>query len=511
MEGSRTKKSIRNIIFGIGNKFIYLLLQFLSRTVFIKILGAEYLGINGLFTNVLTLLSLADLGISSAMVYSFYKPLAQNDKNKLAALTTFYKKIYNCIAMTVAIVGLILVPFIHIIVNTDSDIPNLELYYVLFLANTVMSYLFVYKSSIIEADQKAYIISRYKLINTVISTILQIVLLIITHNYILYLLIQIFCTLLNNVLIARKSGKLYPFIQEKVDLDQKEKKDIFQNIKAVFIYKFSSVLLNGTDNIIISKMIGTVWVGLYSNYLMVINAINTFINTIFNSMYASIGNLVVTSNYKRKKEVFNIISFVGFFIATFTTTCLIILLEDFITLWIGTDYILKTSILIAIIFNHYLSCVLQPIWSYREATGMFKKTKYIMLVCAIENIVLSIILGKILGIAGILVASSISRLSTYFWYEPIILFKDFFNSSSRLYFWKQLKNIILTVFCIIITIGLTSFIKDVSIINWIIKAIIAMIVPTVIYFLLYRKSDEYKYLYNNIISKVIKKMHIKIK
>ena len=506
---SRIIKSSRNMVFGVGNQILNLILQFITRTVFINVLGAEYLGINGLFTNILTLLSLADLGLNTAMVYSFYKPLAVDDKTKLSALITFYKKIYNTIAIIITIIGCSFIPFLGSIVNTESEIPHLQIYYILFLLNTVMSYLFVYRASIIRADQKAYIISKYRMVTFIVMNILQIVFLLQTHNYIVYLLIQILCNLVNNIAITRKANKLYPFIKEKEELAQEEKKFIIDNIKSVFLYKFSSVLLNGTDNIIISKMIGTIWVGLYSNYQMIISAISSFISIGFTSMYASIGNLVATAKEEKRKEVFNTISLLGFFISAFTTCCLTVLINDFIQLWIGEEYILQIEIVIAILLNHYLACVLQPVWSFREATGIFKKTKYVMVVCAILNIILSIILGIYFGVAGILFASAISRLTTYFWYEPVILFRDYFKSSARSYYWKQLKNAILTIICISITFMITSLIKNVGIIEWIGKALIASIVTSVIYYLLYRKTNEFQYIYNNVFIKMLNKVRRK--
>lgn len=249
------------------------------------------------------MLSMADLGFGTAMVYSFYKPLAENDHGKIAALIAFYKKVYNFIALGVAIIGLALVPFLEYIVNLDEKIPYIRVYYLFFLANTVLSYLFVYKTSIINADQKNYIVSKYQMLVNFGRVLFQSIFLLITKNYFIYLIIQVFATLANNIITSQKANKLYPYIKKSANkLDQAEKKNIYANMKSIFIYKISGVLLNGTDNIIISILVGTVWVGFYSNYNLVMNALNNFINIIYSSATASLGNVIISEKPKRDRK-----------------------------------------------------------------------------------------------------------------------------------------------------------------------------------------------------------------
>ena len=501
---TRTHNSIRNIIFGLANQVIVLLLNFVSRTVFIRVLGAEYLGINGLFLNIVTVLSLMDLGIGNAMVYSFYKPIAKNDHDKIAALISFYKKMYNLIALLVLIIGIMIIPILNLIVKTDNDIPLLKLYYILFLFNTVLSYLFVYKSSIITADQKQYLVNMYSSVFTAIKTIAQLLVLLITGNYILYLVINFMFTFINNIAIAVKADKMYPFIRKKSNLEKFEKISILNNIKSMFLYKICGVLLNGTDNIIISMLVGTIWVGYYSNYSMLITAVSNFITIVFTSMYASIGNMVQKSDEKRKYEIFNIILMIGFWITIISTSCFSTLINDFIELWAGREYVFDNHIVIAIIINFYLFCVLNPIWSFRDATGLFKKTKYIMLFTAVINIVLSIILGKIFGVFGVLISTAISRLVTYFWYEPVVLYKDFFGKSSKEYFGKQILFAIVTITSVIICLGCGSILKDVTWINLIIKTVLCFIVSNLCFIVINMKTDEFKYIFKKLLTYISK-------
>ncbi len=441
MSGSRTIKSVRNIGFEFFNQILSLVLRFVSRRIFISILSVEYLGINGLFAEILQMLSLADLGFGTAMVYSFYKPLAEGDEHKIAALVGYYRRIYTYIALSVAAIGLMVVPFLDVIVNTEQEVPFLEVYYLLNLANTVRSYLFVYKTSLITADQKQYVISKYNAIWSMANVLAQILVLLLFKNYICYVAVSVIIGLANNIHISYKADQLYPLMKKKAELAKEEKKKIFQNIKSVFIYKLSGTLLNATDNTLISIMLGTIWVGYYSNYNLVLYYLNLFIGIIFTSVTASIGNLIVEETEEKRYQVFESLQVISYMICGIAAPCLLFLLEDFICIWLGPEFIADKLLLIAIVLNFYLGAVLRPIWSYREATGLYRKTKYVMLCTAALNLILSIWWGKVLGLAGIVFASAASRVMTYIWYEPYLLFKEYFKRNVLNFYWKIVANV----------------------------------------------------------------------
>lgn len=441
MSGSRTIKSVRNIGFEFFNQILSLVLRFVSRRIFISILSMEYLGINGLFAEILQMLSLADLGFGTAMVYSFYKPLAEGDEHKIAALVGYYRRIYTYIALSVAAIGLMVVPFLDVIVNTEQEVPFLEVYYLLNLANTVRSYLFVYKTSLITADQKQYVISKYNAIWSMANVLAQILVLLLFKNYICYVAVSVIIGLANNIHISYKADQLYPLMKKKAELAKEEKKKIFQNIKSVFIYKLSGTLLNATDNTLISIMLGTIWVGYYSNYNLVLYYLNLFIGIIFTSVTASIGNLIVEETEEKRYQVFESLQVISYMICGIAAPCLLFLLEDFICIWLGPEFIADKLLLIAIVLNFYLGAVLRPIWSYREATGLYRKTKYVMLCTAALNLILSIWWGKVLGLAGIVFASAASRVMTYIWYEPYLLFKEYFKRNVLNFYWKIVANV----------------------------------------------------------------------
>lgn len=498
MENSRTKKSINNILMGFFNQIITLILGFVSRTIFIKVLGVELLGINGLFSDVLNLLSMADLGFNTAMVYSFYKPIAENNTKKISALINFYRKVYNIIAITITIIGLAILPFLDLIVNTDEDIPLLEIYYLFALAGVVISYLFVYRTSIITADQKNYVVVRITIITNFIKTIIQIISLVIFENYIVYLLINLIGNFLNNYIASKKAVTLYPYIKEKNKLKLEDKKNIFNNIKSIFLYKISGSLLNATDNTLISILIGTVEVGYYSNYLMIVNKALSIIQIIFSSLTASIGNLVIKEKSEKRYEVFIAVQSVSFIICGITVTSFSLLINDLITVWLGKEFTFSYEVVLAISFNMYLACVLQPLWSYREATGLYMKTKYLMLIAAILNLILSIILGKLIGICGIFLASAIARLTTYFWYEPSLLFKEYFGKSIWKYYGSIFTNVIvMTITCIVFN-KLFCLFEITSWTSLIIKAIICGIATSIIFISIYYKSEGFNIIINKI-------------
>lgn len=488
MENGRTKSGIKNIAASVINQIITLLLSFVSRSVFIHYLGASYLGMNTLFTDVLGILSMADLGFNTAMVYSFYKPLAERNYKKMAALTSFYKKVYSIIAISVAALGMLITPIIPYIINLDTEIDHLYLYYWISLARVVFSYVCVSKTCIFTSDQKNYEIVKITTVVNVIATLIQILVLVMFSNYMLYLSVSVFNSLAINIIASSKATKEYPFIKEKEQLDEVEKNTIFKNISSSFIYKLSSILLNYTDNILISVMFGTVTVGYYSNYLLIQNKISLLYSLVFTSLTASIGNLIVKENKRKRYEIFASEQTVSFIISLIVIPCYVGLVDEFVLIWLGNRFLLDQSMTMAIGLNMYLSCVLQPLWSYREATGLYRKTKWIMVVCAGLNVILSIILGALIGVSGIIWASSLSRILTYVWYEPRALFKEFFSLSSTNYMKSLMKNTVLVVILSVVSCLYKR--NEPSLVYWLTKAIIIGSICTMTAYVVYRNSDE---------------------
>lgn len=502
-EKSRIYSSIKNIFLGVGNQILVLLLTFITRMFFVRTLGAEYLGINGLFSNIITILSVAELGMGSAIIYSMYKPLANNDERKISALMNFYKKIYNVVALAISIIGIGLIPFLKYLINTSNEIENLNLYYMLFLANTVVSYLLASRAVILNADQKLYITKIYTLVISIFQCLLQIFVLVFTKNFVLYLIVQILCTFLVNICGVIATKKMYPYLNNKIKLEKQDKKEIFDNMKSMFFYKIGGVILNNTSNILISVMIGTIWVGYYSNYMMVTSSLETFTYIIFTALTASVGNLIVSTNKAKQYEIFKIINMICNVMFGFCSVMLIVLFNDFISIAFGEQYVLEKGMVLVIVAYFYVKGILNPIWVYRETTGMFKYTKYVALITAIINVILSIIFGKLWGLFGILLAPLLARVSINIWYEPYVLNKVYFKGKSKEYFKFNFYNLIITIIITIVCECIfTIFIKKISILSLFIKGFITWIITIGIYYMIYRKTYEFKYIKTNIIDKI---------
>jgi O-antigen/teichoic acid export membrane protein len=499
---SREVNSIRNFIVGVISQFFFLFLNLVAKTVFIKTLGIEFLGINGLFTNVFILLSFAEFGIGSVMVYSLYDPLTKKDTKKITAIYRFFKKIYIIISILTMFIGILIIPMLKFMVNTEVAVPNLILYYILFLISITISNLYIYKSHLILADQKEYIVSLYQIFFGGIALILQILFLVLTGNYLIYLIIVLSKNILFGFSVAIKVNKLYPFINDKTTsntLDVQEKQQIVKKIKDVFIYKFARSLLTGTDNVIISILVGTIWVGYYSNYDLIITGVFSLVTTVNSAISASVGNLIIKEKVENQFKVFKITQVLNYWIAGFTTTCLYILFQDFITLWIGKEYLLDLKIVIVIVFNYYLVCVRNSVKVFREAAGMFEKVKYMMCLAAVINIVLSIVMGALFGVLGVLLATSIATLSTYYWYEAKLLMENLFGCSVKIYLKGQIKSFYLTVICIFITWLCVSMINEVTIKNLIIKMCICLVVPNIFYVIVFKKEEEFQEVFTMVI------------
>lgn len=498
---SRTENSIINSAMSIVTQVLTVVLNFAVKTVFIKMLNDEYLGVNGLFTNIITMLSLADLGIGIAIPYSLYKPLAKKDEHKINVLMNFYKKVYTIIGIAVLLIGLSLTPFLGLIIkDIPKNVPHLSLIYILFVIHSASSYFFVYKKFLIDSDQKGYITSRIIFTFSTLLSIIQIILLVTTKNYILFLLSSIILVIIQNIYISNKANKLYPFIKNKTDekLEKEDMEGIKKNVSSLFIYKVGTVIMNGTDNIIISKFIGLIIVGFYSNYVLIINSITTVLNQIFNAITSSIGNLVVTTNKKRSKEVYDNLNFANFWLYALFGVCIIVLINPFINVWIGKKYVMGFSIVFLLVLNFYVLGMQSVTNSFRNAYGLFWIAKYRPIIMVIINIIISVVLVQFIGIEGVLIGTLISRLVTTAWLDPYIVHKYGFEISPKNYYIDYLKYLVIFIAISIILNYFVSMIAINNIFILILIAILVVIIVNVILVLLFFKTSEFNYFYDKI-------------
>lgn len=488
----RVVRTLRNTIYGVTSQIVIVILNFITRSVFIKFLSVELLGINGLLTNVLLIFSLTELGLGGAIVYSMYKPIAENNYKKVASLMHFYKYTYMIIGLLTAVIGLSMYPFIQYLVKGYSDYSTLRVVYLLFLFNSVVSYFFSYKRTLLTADQKEYIISKFRVSISIVKTVTQIVSLILFKNFYVYLGIQIIMTVLENVLISLYVKKRYNNLQQykKERLSYSEKKEIFNNVKALFIYKVGSIALDGTDNIIISTFVGVTSLGILSNYVLIVTSLTMMLSHFTKAITASVGNFVVKETKERQLELLNIINFVFYIIHSYCVVCLVALLNPLIYVWIGDQYTLSLSIVIVLALNWYLYGMMSPFWTFRATLGLFKHGKYRPILSAFMNIIVSIMLAKWLGLIGVLLGTTITRILTNLWFDPYIIYKYGYNEKPYQYYIQWIKLFMILCLTIGLTMYMTSLTTGTGLFFIFIDLFVCVFVWLIINFIMFFKSVE---------------------
>lgn len=508
---SRTEYSILNIMTGLGGYMINTILGLVCRMVFTRTLAADYLGINGLFTNILTMLSLAELGIGSAIVFALYKPLAENDEEKIASLVKFYGSCYKVIGIVVAVIGVLLMPFLNLLIPEQPNIKeSIYLIYGLYLFNTASTYFFSYRSSLIAAAQQNYIVTGTNYLITIIQSIIQMVWLVVTKEYIGYLIITSIGTMVYNVLISYIAKRKFPYITKKniKPLDQEEKKGLIRNVRALVVWKLSGLLVNSTDNIIITYFSGLATVGISSNYTLLSGTLNSLLNQFFNGITASVGNLNASESVEKKMQIFHTINLANYWLFGWASIGIFVVSTDIVRLMFGADYVLQISIPFVIALNFYMVGIQNAVWTFGNTLGLFRQGRYLQIVTAGINLVCSIWLGKKWGLFGILFATAIARLFTGTWYDSFKLYKYGFGRSVWPYYKKRVFYFVLLIFtggiCYVLA-GLANFSAAG---NLIFKFAVCCIVPNLIFGILFYRSKEFQYykkLFGRIGKKIFKK------
>ncbi len=494
----RIKSSILNITAGLGNQIVITALSFISRTVFISSLGTEYLGINGLFANILAMLALAEVGIGSSIVYSLYKPVAENDQEKINVLMKLYKNAYMIIALIVFLLGLAVLPFLKFMVK-DTSVEHIYLIYLIFLLNTVAPFLYVHKSSFLNVCQKNYIVTGIYSVSSILSVCLKIGILYFTKNYILYLVIDSLLTITNSIVLAIIVNRMYPFLRNKVTakLDDETKSKIIKNVKAIVLQNIGGYLVFGTDNILISSFVSVVAVGLYSNYKMLMDICRNFINQIFSNTYHSFGNLVAKESKDKVYRIYQASMLLNFWLYSSFSIFLLLLIEPFIVVWLGPDFLLGQSVLIFLILGFYERGMRNTITTIKTTAGIFREDRYAPLVQAVVNLGISIVLVRYWGIAGVFIGTLISALAVPFWYTPYLVYKKVFHKPLYYYFAKYDYFAAVGGAAFFATYASCRFMipQADDLFKLILKGLVCLIVPNIIYLLLFRKTEEFKYLF----------------
>lgn len=501
MKSERKKSSFKNMITAVSSNVLTIIVGLVAQAVFIKILGSEYLGLNGLFSNVISMLGIVELGMGSAIIYNMYKPIAENDHEKIKSLMQFYKKSYRIITLIISIIGIMIIPFIKYIVDIESVTVGINVYlvYILFLLETICSYILSYKRSMLYADQKEYITNIIHMGYTILVNTMQLTFLYFTHDYYLYLIIKVMMRLVENIVISSYVNRRYSYLLDNnvTKLDRKTEKDIFQKIRALFFHKIGTFIVSGTDNIIISKYLGLVTVGLYSNYYMIINAVQTVINHIIQATRASVGNLLVTESKTKQFDVFNKIRFVNFWISCFSSICIFVIMDSFITIWIGYKFVLPTKVLLVLVINFFIVSSRSTYGAFKEAAGIFYEDRFVPIIESLLNIVLSIIFVKKFGLMGVFMGTIGSGLVLWCYSYPKYVYNKLFGRKISDYMKETIYYFIIFILIAGFTYSLAILISfDNVYLQFISNVLIALIVPNVIMLLLFSKDENFKYFIN---------------
>ena len=493
----RTKKSLINIGTAVTGQIFAILISFISRLVFVRILGAEYLGVNGLFTNILSMLALVELGIGPAIIYSLYKPLAFNDEQKVKALMNLFAKTYWIVGIVILIIGLAIMPFLDIIIKEPPNIPDLAIIYILFLANSVITYFFSYKRSLIIADQRSYITTIYRYSFYFVLNVIQIIILLKTKDFLLFLFAQIVFTFLENFLVSLKANQMYPYLKgtNNEKLDEETKAAIFKNVRALLYHKLGGKVVFGTSSIIISAFVGIIWVGLYSNYLLITNALNIIIGQFFTAITASIGNLNACGDKERSNFIFKTLFFISWWIFGFSSICLLVLINPFITLWLGSEFTMEFFVVLMIVVNYFITGMRKASLTFKDSMGLFWNDRYKPLAEAAVNLVVALFLVQHWGLVGVLVAICISTMAVCFWVEPYVLYKYGFERSSKEYFLRYVFYTMITILLALLTVFINNILfYDVTITSFLGRLLVCLVVPNVVIILGFYRTKEFQYL-----------------
>ncbi|MCI6091314.1 sugar translocase [bacterium] len=507
---SRTEYSIINMTASVGGYVLNVLLSFICRMVFVRQLNSEYLGINGLFSNILSMLSLAELGIGTAMIYALYKPVAEDNHKKIAAYMKVYGISYKVIGIVIGIIGVALIPFLDVLVQEPPNIHgSITGLYLLFLFSTVSSYFFSYRSSILIANQKNYIVLAISYAVVIVQNIAQIVSLIVFENYTVYLVLQVVFVLLSNILISVTAVKQYPYIADKntEKLSKQEIKILAKNIKALTVTKLSGILVNNTDNIVITYFNGLITTGVVSNYSLLANTINSLANQVFNSISASLGNLNAIGDEKHKYQVFKALNLANFWIYGWAAIGIVVLSNDIIELFFGSSYVMEIEISVILAINFYMLGMQCVVGIYKSTMGLFRYGQYILLITAVLNLIGDVIFGYEYGVFGIFLATAVSRLFTNTWYEPMIIFKYGFHLKFRVYVIRYCGYLALLIGTCTICFGISRLVLLSLVLRLIIKCVICIVIPNVIFLVAFYRLPEFKYLFSiicNVKEKIVR-------
>ncbi|MGN0505292.1 MAG: lipopolysaccharide biosynthesis protein [Lachnospiraceae bacterium] len=491
---SRTENTLRNTAAAMLMQLVSMLARFVTQTVFIYTLGKQYTGVSGVFSDLLHMLSATELGIGTAVLFSLYQPVRQQNREKICAYMALLKKVYHVIAVVIILLGAAMLPFLPYIIKDVPDIrESIRLIFLLFVLKTSLSYLFQYRGILFEACQQKRSLSLLSSAVTVTVTAFQVVVLVFTRQYLLFLLTDIAGVLLKNALVVLVYHRKFPFMVNRSEALSKEERNlVWKNVGSLSLYRVSNIILVGTDSVIISSLLGTPMVGILSGYRMIVNYISDFAGQLFHSALPSVGNAVVAESPEHNYFIYRRLSFALYTITCITATCLFVLLAPFVYLWLGEEYCLPVPVVASLVLNYYTAMMMIANTSFRNAYGLFSKRPEAPVAMALLNIVISIILGRRFGVFGILLATSIARLLTLLWIDPMLIYRYAFHVEWKGY-WREFGIRIVMTSCSCMLAFIFTFRLPYRFSMLFVRLFIAAAVSSFLIWLNYRKTAEYAY------------------
>ena len=495
----RVQSAAKNIAFGYIGNLTTQLLGFILRTVFINYLGDTLNGINDLYTGILSVLSLAELGVGTALNYSLYGPVARKDYEKIKSYMQLYKKAYRVIGLVIAVIGLAISPFLPYLVKQPKGVSvrDLTLYYFIFLFNTVSTYFVAYKYSLAYAEQKNYIQTNTITITKMITVTLQIAVIVTTRNFYLYLLTAAAVELIQKIFISWYLNRLYPYLKDKnvKKLSKEETGEVVTKTKALVFHKVGDVARLQTDSMIISAFINVTLVGFVGNYNMILNSVANFVNIIFNSVLSSFGNLIATESKEKQYSVFKVYRFFACWIYGFSAVGFFLLLTPFIVIWQGPEKVLAAGAVACILIDYYFKGDRIVLSNFKTAAGVFEQDKYLALIQGVVNLILSIVLVQKIGLVGIYIGTIVSGLIANIT-KPFIIYKVCFEKSVKTYFLDSVKYLAVLFGILVLLTGIRQFVMpQVTILSFMLMFIVICVVFNGIFLLLFGRTQEFGYLW----------------
>lgn len=494
MEESRTKKTKRNIMVSFLYTALLMLFQFVSRSVIIKYLGEEYLGLSSLFASILQVLNMTELGFSGAIVYNMYKPLAENNTQAVCALLAYYKKVYRTIGLIIMIAGITIIPIIPRLINGLS-ISKMDIYflYCLYLANTVVSYfLFAYKTSLLEAVQRMDLAKFSYIVVSIVQYTLQILSIVILKNYYMFVFFMCIGSCAKNYVASYLSKKYFPQYECYGELTQQEKENIIARVKGLMVGSISSISYTTFDSIILSSFVGLSSVAIYNNYVTVMTGVTTIISLIRNAMQASVGDSIAKDSIEKNYSDMILWQFLFSFAASWCTAVMFSLFQPFMLLWMGRKMLLPTYDVILICAWFNITVVQHSFLLYLAGNGLWWEVRGPYICSTIVNLILNLVLGRLYGITGIIFASLFSILVFGLIWHCIVVFKEYFRKSPSSFFAKQLFYLFISVVVSAITYFICLQISVDGLLGLLIKLFASAGAALAVLVLVYWKTSIFK-------------------